>query len=263
MTQRGDRTDTEVDALYGLPLEDFTSERNALARRLRERGERKEAQEVGKLPKPTRVAWIVNQLARTRPRELSAYLKAGTGLIEAHRAPLGHREAAGRLRKAAAAERAALEPLLDAARGLATKQGRFPGEAAIESVRETLQGALLDESARPLLEQGRLPVELAAPGLELGLAAPGSGRPARASRSRARSDTADAGRREELRRAQHAEKEARRLRDEAKRAVTARARERDRAKRQLDEARKMLQQRERELARAQERVVDARGAPRR
>jgi hypothetical protein len=246
----------EVDALYGLPLEDFTAERNALARNLRERGERAAAQEVGKLPKPTRVAWMVNQLSRARPRELATYLKAGDKLAELHGRPLNKRGAATELRKAAEAERTALTPLLEAVRGFATKQGRFPSEGAVEGVRETLQGALVDESARPLLEQGRLTVEIPAPGLGLLTSAPSL--PPRTP-SRAATKAQDARREKELREAQRAEKQARQAHEEAKRLVVTRARERDHAAKQLNEAQRALERRERELIRAKGRLEDARG----
>lgn len=247
----------EVDALYGLPLEDFTAERNALARSLRERGERAAAQEVGKLPKPTRVAWMVNQLARARPRELAAYLKAGDKLAKLHGKPLQKRGAATELRKAAEEERTALAPLLEAARGFATKQGRFPTEGAVEGVRETLHGALVDESARPLLEQGRLTVEIPPPGLGFLATVAGASLPRAPSRSATKAE--DARREKELREAQRAEKQARAALEEAKRLVTTRARERDKAVKVLSEAERALERRERELIRAKGRLEDARG----
>jgi hypothetical protein len=52
----------DVDALYGLPIEDFTRERNALAARLRKGGEPERAEEVKRLAKPPVAAWVVNQL---------------------------------------------------------------------------------------------------------------------------------------------------------------------------------------------------------
>ena len=46
-----------IDELYGLPLEDFVAQRDALAKRLRADGDRDAAAAVKKLPKPTRAAW--------------------------------------------------------------------------------------------------------------------------------------------------------------------------------------------------------------
>ena len=64
----------EADALYGLPLEDFVAERDALAKRLRGEGRREDAQAVKALAKPTVAAWAVNQAVRARPREARARL---------------------------------------------------------------------------------------------------------------------------------------------------------------------------------------------
>jgi hypothetical protein len=50
--------------LYGLPLEEFTRERDAAARELRKAKEREAAAAVAKLPKPTQAAWAANALAR-------------------------------------------------------------------------------------------------------------------------------------------------------------------------------------------------------
>jgi len=52
----------EIDALFKLPLGEFTPARNALAARLKKAGEQAEADAVKALPKPSVAAWVVNQL---------------------------------------------------------------------------------------------------------------------------------------------------------------------------------------------------------
>src|SRR5919202_7086126 len=97
-----------AERLYGLPLEDFTRERDALARELRRAGRRDEAGEVAKLPKPSQVAWAVNRLARDEPGLVRALVEAGGRLREAQeRAIAGG--GAGALRDATAAERRAVD----------------------------------------------------------------------------------------------------------------------------------------------------------
>src|SRR3954451_9005490 len=59
---------SDPDELYGLALEEFVSERDALAKRLRSAGDRAGAEEVKRLAKPSRAAWAVNQLMRSQPR---------------------------------------------------------------------------------------------------------------------------------------------------------------------------------------------------
>jgi hypothetical protein len=52
----------DVDALFKLPLDEFTSARNALAAQLKKVGKQAEAIEVKALVKPSVSAWVVNQL---------------------------------------------------------------------------------------------------------------------------------------------------------------------------------------------------------
>ena len=58
--------DDAIDRLYGLPLEAFVGERDALAKELRAAGRRDEAAAVKALTKPTVAAWAVNQALRTQ-----------------------------------------------------------------------------------------------------------------------------------------------------------------------------------------------------
>src|SRR4051795_11867142 len=52
----------QVDALFQLPLAEFTAARNALAGRLRKGSHVAEAERVKALPKPGVPAWAVNQI---------------------------------------------------------------------------------------------------------------------------------------------------------------------------------------------------------
>src|SRR5207237_2555030 len=62
MPQRQDvsAAEEEIDRLYGLPLDEFTRDRDALARRIRQEGEGTLAAEIKQLRKPTLPAWVVN-----------------------------------------------------------------------------------------------------------------------------------------------------------------------------------------------------------
>src|SRR5919108_6063710 len=103
--------------LYGLPLEEFTRERDAAARELRKAKERDAAAQVARLPKPSQAAWAANALARERRDLVDALLSAGDELREAQeRAVSGG--GAGALREAGAAERAAVDALVEAAKDL-------------------------------------------------------------------------------------------------------------------------------------------------
>src|SRR5688572_16322677 len=52
----------DIDALFQLPLSEFTAARNALAARLKKAGKAQEAAQIKSLAKPSMTAWAVNQL---------------------------------------------------------------------------------------------------------------------------------------------------------------------------------------------------------
>jgi methyl-accepting chemotaxis protein len=56
------KLEDDIDALFRLPLAEFTGERNALAARLKKEGRRDDADRVKLLAKPSVSAWAVNQL---------------------------------------------------------------------------------------------------------------------------------------------------------------------------------------------------------
>jgi hypothetical protein len=155
----------DAEALYGLPLDAFVPERDALAKRLRAEKRRDEADEIKALRKPSVAAWAVNQAVRSQPKVARALWDAGDALVAAQEDLLGGRGDAAGLRAAAEGERAALDALLDAARGLLTSEGRDLGEGTIERVRETLHAAAIDPAAREDVAAGRATRERAHSGL--------------------------------------------------------------------------------------------------
>src|SRR4051794_20255768 len=97
--------------LYGLPLEEFTAARNALAKQLGRQGDKAAAEEVKRLAKPSRTAWALNQLARRHPDDVEQLLAAGERLREAQQRALAG-DASG-LRGAAREEQQQVDRLLD------------------------------------------------------------------------------------------------------------------------------------------------------
>jgi hypothetical protein len=176
----------EADKLYGLPMEDFVAQRDALAKRLRAEGRRAEADEVKALRKPSVAAWAVNQVVRSQPKEARALWKAGDDLIGAQEALLAGKGDAAALRTAVEDERAAVDGLLEAARGLLTGEGRDLGETTIERVRETLHAGAIDAEAREDVAAGRAVRERAHAGLGPFGAAPEAAPAARRSGGAAR-----------------------------------------------------------------------------
>jgi hypothetical protein len=157
--------DDAIDRLYGLPLDAFVTERDALAKALRGDGKRDEAAAVKKLAKPTVAAWAVNQALRTQKKAARELWQAGDALAAAQDAILAGKGSGADLRAAAERERAAVEPLVDAARGLLTASGGDLSDATIERVRQTLHAGAIDPEAREEVASGRATRERAPQGL--------------------------------------------------------------------------------------------------
>jgi hypothetical protein len=258
--------DDEIDRLYGLPLESFVSERDALAKRLRREGDREGAEAVKRLGKPTRAAWAANQAVRSQPRARRELLAAGDELRERQEEVLAGRGDRGGLRPAAQREQAAVGELVRAAGGLLTEKGRGLGDPILDRVRDTLHAAAVDDEIREAVEKGRLEREARAAGLgPLAAATPTKGRAKASAQSRSAGGGAD-----EVRKARDAQRRAERaaaaardkarsadkaLRDAtrdvqratraeaaARRRAEAAAQEADRRARELDEAKARLRE---------------------
>jgi hypothetical protein len=157
--------DDAADRLYGLPREEFIGERDALAKELRAGGRRDEATAVKALAKPTVAAWAANQAVRSQKRDARELWKAGDALSAAHDAVLAGKGSGAKLREATERERAAVEKLVDAARGLLSSSGGDLSDATIERVRETLHAGAIDPDARDEVAGGRAARERAPQGL--------------------------------------------------------------------------------------------------
>jgi hypothetical protein len=149
-----DQLDDVAARLYGLPLEDFTRERDAAARELRKAKERETADAVAKLPKPSQGSWAANMLAREHRDLVDALLAAGDELRAAQEDAVAGK-GAGALRDAGAAQRAAVEALVDAAKEL-RPAGRKPSAQMLDRLRTTLHAAATDDDVRTALDEGRL-----------------------------------------------------------------------------------------------------------
>jgi hypothetical protein len=265
----------EADRLYGLPLEQFTAERDAAAKALRKGGDREAAAVLAKLPKPTPAAWAANQVARTEPDVRDEFLAAGTALCEAQEAALAG-DAAG-LREATRAQRAAVEAFMAAAQPL-QPGGRPLSRAMSDRLRTTLLAAAGNEELSEALADGRLALEAEAggawppPDASDVAAAPRRREPRPAAKSADRGGrqlVRDTNKRAQRASAKSAERDeaAEREREREREAREAARREREALEQELREARGSLKVRERALAiaekdaaRAEQRLEAARAA---
>ena len=158
----------DSDQLYGLPLDQFVPERAALVKALRADGDREQAAEVAALRKPSVAAWAVNQLVRTQRRAVDDLFAAGDTLRDVQAEVMAGRQDAQALRDAAGEERAAVDALVQSARGLLTSDGDGLSPSVIDRVADTLHAAALDDDARADVDEGRLERELRHVGLGAG-----------------------------------------------------------------------------------------------
>jgi hypothetical protein len=151
----------ELDALYILPLEEFTKARNNLASRLKKAHQADVAAEVRALKKPCAVAWAANSLVGSDPELIVELLGAGERLRETQQRALHGDAGADEVADASGAERNAVRALLAAAR---ERLGSRATPALLDRLGQTLRASAVDDGARVLLERGRLTDELKAVG---------------------------------------------------------------------------------------------------
>jgi hypothetical protein len=156
----------EIDRLYALPLDEFTSARNELARRLKTDGEKDAAEEVTALVKPSVPVWTINQLARQDKPAMKALLDAAAKLRKAQERALAGGDSDA-LRTAQAQERDAVRDLTLRAGAILEDAGRPASRAVLERVRSTLGAAALAEPTRAALKAGRLTDEVEMSGFDV------------------------------------------------------------------------------------------------
>jgi hypothetical protein len=221
--------DKEIDHLYGLPLDKFTSARDTRVKELRSGGEREAADQLKKARKPTAAAWAANQIARSERMNVRALLTAGEQLREGQ-AELMRGGNADDLRRAQESERRALTALLDAGKQL------VDGDVTLRKLEATLRAATVDPEARTLLEQGRLTKELTPSGFGFaGMPPPKRRRPS--ARAKERDEAAEQRKR--------ALTEARAGVQEAQKRARAAEREAEKARKEMEKAQEQLQALER------------------
>ncbi len=154
--------DAEIDRLYQLPLDEFTSARNLLAKQ--------GGAEVKSLAKPPVAAWAVNQLYwRNRP-PYDALVRASNEMRRTHKAVLGGK--GGDLRVAGKAHDEALDAALKATLALLEESGQPATDATRQAIITTLRALPSEEPP------GRLTRTLQPGGFEMlaGFSIAGEGR---------------------------------------------------------------------------------------
>jgi hypothetical protein len=158
------KTDEAIEALYKLPLSEFTAARNALATRLKKGGHAEDADRVKSLVKPSIPAWAVNQLYWKHRDTFDRLIATGDRLRKAQAAKLAG--AAGDLRGALDELRETLSTLTRTASDLLQESGGSTTPDAMRRVTSTLEAlssiGIVPDGPRP----GRLSYEVDPPGFE-------------------------------------------------------------------------------------------------
>jgi hypothetical protein len=163
--------------LYSVPLSEFIRERDALAARLKDGGQKEEAARIKALRKPSVAVWALNQLAQRRPDEVADLIRTGDRLRSTQEETLQGGDAAD-LRTVAGERNRLVARLADEASSILDEAGSAPGPH-LEKIKNTLLAATSDQEAADLLGRGVLTTELAPSGFEgiFGMAAPPEGGP--------------------------------------------------------------------------------------
>jgi hypothetical protein len=148
-----DRLDSALDRLYGVPLDDFTTTRNALAKELT--GD--DAKTVKALKKPSIAAWALNQLARGN--DLDGLFEATDKLRRAQRRVMSGGKAS-ELRAATDERNAVVSALTKRVREILGPAGYAASASTLSAVRDTLIAVASDDVGAELLRKGRLTREL-------------------------------------------------------------------------------------------------------
>jgi hypothetical protein len=149
------KLDDEIDRIYQLPLDEFTSARNALAKQVRGA----DSTAVRTLQKPNTPAWAVNQLYWRERRAYDRLVDAAERLRKAHRSLLAGKPAD--LPESEAAHRDAVRDAAQRVRRILENAGDAVTDATMTAVGETLD-AMPPADERP----GRLTRPLKRMGFE-------------------------------------------------------------------------------------------------
>jgi hypothetical protein len=156
--------DDEIDALFQLPLADFTSARNALAARLRKAGQPAAAAQVKAIPKPSVPAWVANQIYWRHRDALERLIDATRRFRHAQAAQLAGRRA--ELRETLEAQRKALTEVTSLATAAIRQAEASPTPDLLRRVSATLDALSAAGPGTGAPRAGRLTNDLQPAGFE-------------------------------------------------------------------------------------------------
>lgn len=168
------KLEDDLDALFKLPLTEFTAARNTLAAQLKKAGRADEAERVKALVKPPISAWTVNQLYWLHRDAFDQLIDSGARFHKAQSSLSAGKLA--NMRGALDARRDALTHLADLATSLLRDAGHNPAPDTIHRITTTLEAISAYASRSDGPRNGRLIHDIDPPGFEtLGSFVPDAG----------------------------------------------------------------------------------------
>jgi hypothetical protein len=155
----------EVDALFKLPLGEFTPARNALAARLKKAGQQAMADAAKAVPKPSVAAWVVNQLYWRHRGPFDRLIAAGDRFRQVQ-STQQTRNSAG-VREHLEARREAQAALVRIAADVLRDGGYSGTRDMLRRVTSTLEALSTYGSLPDAPRAGRLTAELEPPGFDM------------------------------------------------------------------------------------------------
>ena len=163
MPARQDAT-SDTDALFQLPLGEFTAARNALATRLKKSGKADAAERVKSLPKPSVSAWAVNQLYWKHRKQFDRLLDVGERFRKAQASQLSGKSAD--LRSPLEARRETLSTLAHLAADVLKSTGSSATPDMMRRITTTLEALSTYGTSPGAPPAGRLIDDVDPPGFE-------------------------------------------------------------------------------------------------
>ncbi len=157
-------SDEEVDALYQLPLNEFTNARNALAVRLKKAGQGSKWAKVKSLIKPSLAAWAANQLYWKHKEAFENLITTGQNLLQAQLSQLTGKPA--EMDKAHSEQIAAISVLLNLSAELVRESGHNETPQMTRRMSRTLDALSIYPEGADAPTPGRLTADVEPLGFE-------------------------------------------------------------------------------------------------
>ena len=154
----------EIDALFKLPLGEFTPARNVLAAQFKKAGQQAQADAAKALPKPSVAAWTVNQLYWRHRGPYDRLIEAGDRFRQVQSAQTRN---PARVREHLEARREAQAVLVRIAADVLRDGGYSDARDMLRRVTSTLEALSTYGSLPDAPRAGRLTAELEPPGFDM------------------------------------------------------------------------------------------------